>query len=407
MTQRRRSSRAGRDHGGITLLQPAPGAEGAPDPEPRRRPTDALVRAAGLLPLRLFVGITYLYAGVDKLANAHFLTSGDVYSVAGQMAGYARTSPLASLIQAALPAAVPIGLLIALAELAVGLGLLTGLAFRLAAAAGAGLSVLFWLTASWSSTPYFFSPDLPYAFAFLTLALVGDGGIFTLSQRGRCGGPVGDSGAARIGRRSVLQVGILAVITFVAAGAAASLRLLGYGERPAGGTGAAAPTPPSATPSPVATASAEPVASAVATASVAPSVSAAPAASATASASAAPSASAADSGPVIGSLADFASGNSAPFTVPNQVPFAMGPGGPGIMVKLADGRVTAFSAVCTHGHCTVGFDQANMVIACPCHLATYDPAKSAAVLSGPAPLPLPEIPVAVDAGGQIHVTAQG
>ncbi len=63
------------------------------------------------------------------------------------------------------------------------------------------------------------------------------------------------------------------------------------------------------------------------------------------------------------------------------------------------------NAVCTHGRCTVGFDQAAMVIACPCHSATYLPANGAAVLSGRAPLPLPEIPLAIDGAGQIQVTA--
>jgi len=52
-----------------------------------------------------------------------------------------------------------------------------GLAYRLAAAAGASISFLFWLTASWGTAPYFYGPDLPYAAGWLTLALAGHGGL--------------------------------------------------------------------------------------------------------------------------------------------------------------------------------------------------------------------------------------
>jgi hypothetical protein len=78
------------------------------------------VAAAVLLPLRAFLGITCLDAGIDKLVSPHPFVAGDPFSVAGQMAGYAQTSPLAPLIEAAMPAAVAIGLLITLAELAIG-----------------------------------------------------------------------------------------------------------------------------------------------------------------------------------------------------------------------------------------------------------------------------------------------
>ncbi|HEY5629546.1 MAG TPA: Rieske 2Fe-2S domain-containing protein [Candidatus Limnocylindrales bacterium] len=403
------------------MTHPDPGGP-APGTSPRgSRAGGSPLPTLALLPLRVFLGVTYLYAGLDKVANAHFLASGDAFSVATQLAGYARTSPLAPLINASMPLAVPIGFLIALAELAVGLGLLTGLAFRLAAVAGVGLSLLFWLTASWSVTPYFFSPDLPYGVGFLTLALAGDAAlpIWRLSAARRGKGAAARAGematASALGRRAVLEVGLLGVLTLLAAAVGAPLRLLGYGERGAAQTGSATPAPspspaspaPSATPSPTPTptpAGSAPASSSSASASAAPT---APPATQTAvpPTPTAVATGAASGGPVIANVADFASGNSLPFTVPNQVPFAMGPGGPGILVKLGTGSVVAYSAVCTHGRCTVGFDQAAMVIACPCHLATYDPGNSAAVLGGPAPLPLPAIPLAIDGSGQIHVTA--
>jgi rieske iron-sulfur protein len=39
-------------------------------------------------------------------------------------------------------------------------------------------------------------------------------------------------------------------------------------------------------------------------------------------------------------------------------------------------------------------------LACPCHGSVFDPARGAEVVAGPAPRPLPEIPVKVE-GGEI------
>lgn len=390
-----------------------------PSPTAGARWAGHMVPAIGLLPLRVFLGVTYLYAGIDKFANPHFLAPGDPMNVAAQMAGYANSSPLAPLIKAAAPAAIEIGILIALAELAIGLGVLTGLAFRLAAASGAAISLLFWLTASWSSTPYFFSPDLPYAFGFLTLALVGHGGLYALDPLGRraatgtAGVADGAPGAAastesgaRDGasaRRAFLQVGLLALVTLAVAALSLPLRALGYGQR--GSTGAVTPTkvptPAPATPAPT---PAPTEVAPIATASPSAAATAAPTASPTPPPTAVPSVPAA-SGPVIGNTADFASGNGLPFTVPMQAPYAMNPGGPGIMVELPDGSVVAYNAVCTHGRCTVGWDASTSILQCPCHTARFDPAAGATVLSGPAPTPLVSIPVAVGSDGAIHVTA--
>jgi len=57
------------------------------------------------------------------------------------------------------------------------------------------------------------------------------------------------------------------------------------------------------------------------------------------------------------------------------------------------GTVNGFSAVCTHQGCTVG-SVSGGVILCPCHGSRFD-AGTGAVISGPAPRPLPKIPVVV------------
>ena len=66
---------------------------------------------------------------------------------------------------------------------------------------------------------------------------------------------------------------------------------------------------------------------------------------------------------------------------------------PAVLVHLEDGDFAAYSAVCTHQGCTVNYRDGKL--ACPCHGSVFDPARAAAVDAGPAPRPLPEIPVEV------------
>ncbi len=139
------------------------------------------VSAAALLPLRFFLGATFLYAGLDKLLDPSFLDPASPSGIQAQLEGFTRVSPLAPLIQAvALPFPVPIGVLMALGEIAVGLGALTGLAYRLAAAGGAVISVTLLLTASWTVRPYYLGNDLPYLLGWVTLAAAGSGGVLVL-----------------------------------------------------------------------------------------------------------------------------------------------------------------------------------------------------------------------------------
>ncbi len=67
---------------------------------------------------------------------------------------------------------------------------------------------------------------------------------------------------------------------------------------------------------------------------------------------------------------------------------------PVIVVNTAAG-VKAYSAVCTHLGCIVGYDATSKQIVCPCHDGRFSPA-SGGVISGPPPQPLPPVPVAVE-----------
>lgn len=351
------------------------------------------VPAVALLPLRVFVGATFLYAGFDKLLDPRFFDPTSPASIQAQMIGFSRTSPIGGLVRLGEPIAAPIGLLIAIAEVAIGLGALSGLAFRVAAAGGVALSILFWLTASWSIHPYYFGADLPYAAGWIALAIGGHGNLLVPSRflaaaadraapgraTNRRSRASRASDAPSPGRRALLQSGLLAVLALTAASLAVPLRLAGL-ERAAddsGSTdasGAPAPSPGASAggPTPVPTAT-----------------------SSTATASSAPSSS--GSRFAVAKLADVQGKGAAAFTVPFDAPAPLPAGDPGVIVHLKDGTFVAFDAVCTHAGCTVQWDAADGVLFCPCHGAAFDPAHDGAVLDGPTNQPLAALPIVVDA----------
>src|SRR6185437_8035058 len=164
----------------------------------RREPDRAIT--AALLPLRLFIGATFAYAGLDKLTDPTFFDANAPTYIGQQMAGYVRAgSPLSWLLtNLAIPHATFLGALIALGELWVGLATLAGLLTRVAALGGLVLSLTFYLTSSWSIQPYFMGPDLPYALGWLTLLLASpsafslDASFFGAARRAHAGRPEPD-----------------------------------------------------------------------------------------------------------------------------------------------------------------------------------------------------------------------
>ena len=96
-------------------------------------------------------------------------------------------------------------------------------------------------------------------------------------------------------------------------------------------------------------------------------------------------------GNAIASEGEVVPGTAAEFTDPT--------GQPAVLVHLENGDFVAYSAVCTHAQCTVAYN--NGQLACPCHGSVFDPTNGAAVVSGPANRPLPEVPVEVR-DGQVY-----
>jgi thiosulfate dehydrogenase [quinone] large subunit len=281
------------------------------------------------------------------------------------MLAFERTSPLGALVALVRPEAGAIGLLIAVAEVAIGIGALTGLAFRIAAMGGALLSLLFFLTVSWGTRPYYLGPDLPYAVGWLTLALAGHGGLLIPSWVAVMGAApprsaLGSGRSARADaapspeRRALLQSGLLAVIAVAVSSLAVPFRILGV-------------EPPSPAQSPEPSSNRQ-----------------------------------SSNGIGVASTADVDAHTAVAFTVPFDAPAPLPAGDPAIIVRLADGSYVAFDAVCTHAGCTVEWDAADASLACPCHGAVFDPQHGGAAVVGPAQDPLASIPIVVDtASGRI------
>ncbi len=370
-----------------------------------------------ILPLRAFLGVTFLYASLQKLANPTYLDPANAQSVVGQMRTLRHVSPIGPLLGLSLHAPTLVGLLIAFGELAVAVAVLLGLWTRLAAVGGMALSLTFLLTVSWRTTPYYYGADIVFFFAWTVILAFGAANVLSLDgwlhQRartaagleslpalvsvevprlrqlcgrgeacglrpdGRCGRqhcgvfPVAErlrpGVAADVDRRRLLLAGRVAMLAAV--GAAFTGGITAWLGRLAGGTKSTqhdaltAGTPPSHAPS------AKPTAS-------------------TSKASKPPP------GKAIGRATQVPVGQAGRFTDPAS-------GAPAYVVHASGNTFVAFSAVCTHAGCTVQFDSGSQQFVCPCHGGVYD-AHTGRVLAGPPPSPLPNISVHV-VNGEIRV----
>ncbi|MFJ4498700.1 DoxX family protein [Streptomyces sp. NPDC088864] len=132
-----------------------------------------LAREHALLPLRIFLGVTFLYAGLDKLTDSACFHATGPGSIGAQMDSVRDAAAIPGLVDLALHAPAGFGYAIALGELAVGIGTLLGLWSRIAALGGALISLSLWLTVSWQISPYYMGNDLVYLMAWLPLLLAG------------------------------------------------------------------------------------------------------------------------------------------------------------------------------------------------------------------------------------------
>jgi thiosulfate dehydrogenase [quinone] large subunit len=318
-----------------------------------------LAPGAALLPLRLFLGVTFVYAGLQKLSDPGFLHPGAPTYIGTQLHGFAHGTPGGFLLRAfALSQPKLAGVGVALLELAVGLLVIVGLLTRVAAAAGLALNFVLFLTNSWHAYPYFLGSDIVFVFAWLPFVLTGATGQpaleHSLKLRERAHGGPG------LSRRQLLAraAGAVGFAALGLGGVAALAKGPYRGRRTlslAGGKRSSPPAPPQHRPH-------QPAAPAVPRGAVR-----------------------------LGPSSRLPPGAGANYRDPAD-------GQPDIVIRGSDGTLHAFSAVCTHAGCTVGFQGSQ--IFCPCHGGTYDPATGA-VTSGPPPSGLARRKV-LEAGGEIY-----
>src|ERR1700730_16730729 len=137
----------------------------------------AVAPALALFPLRLFLGVTFAYTGVQKLSDPGYLHPGAGTYIGTQLRAFANGTPGGFLLRAfALPHPKLAGVAVALVELAIGLLILAGILTRVAAGVGLLLNLVLFLTNSWKTTPYFLGSDIVFVFAWLPLVLAGASG---------------------------------------------------------------------------------------------------------------------------------------------------------------------------------------------------------------------------------------
>lgn len=334
-------------------------------PSPR-----TLEPGAALLPLRLFLGITFVYAGIQKLSDPGFLHPGAPTYIGTQLHGFASGTPGGFLLRAfALPHPRLAGVGVALLEIAVGLLVTAGLTTRLAAAAGLGLNLVLFLTNSWHTSPYFLGSDIVFVFAWLPFVLTGatgqpalDNGLDHLrrSPRLRLAAPAGRPLPA-LSRREVLHraLGITGLATLGIGGLAALAKGSYHSKSKAAALAGGSSSSPPATPKPTVHHHAR--------------------------------ASLPKGAVRLGPSSRLPANQGGTYRDP-------GDGQPDIVVRDGSGKLHAFSAVCTHAGCTVGYQGGQ--IACPCHGGTFS-AQTGAVTGGPPPSGLAPKQV-IESGGQIY-----
>jgi len=133
-----------------------------------------------LLPLRAYLSVVFLYAGISKIVDPRFLDASAPSSMHAAVLAARPGSPIGGLLGPVQAHAYAFGVLLAVAEVAVGLGTLLGLFTRVAAGGGMLLAMSLWLTVSWGANPWFTSADLVYLFSFTPLLVAGAGEFWSL-----------------------------------------------------------------------------------------------------------------------------------------------------------------------------------------------------------------------------------
>ncbi|MEW2397796.1 DoxX family membrane protein [Streptomyces sp. NPDC046862] len=126
-----------------------------------------------LLPLRVFLGCISIYAGMGKLCDPHYFDGGKRGSMVKWLNTLHPWEVAEPLRQFGLEHPVGAGLVIAFAQVVVGVLTVLGLWQRVAAAFGALLSAALLVTVSWKTVPAYETPDIIYLAAWSPLIIAG------------------------------------------------------------------------------------------------------------------------------------------------------------------------------------------------------------------------------------------
>jgi len=180
--------------------------------------------------LRLWLGVTFTYAGLYKALDGGFLDSHSTTYIGKQLAGFARTSPISPIMQKMIEHATLVGFGTIVLELAIGLATLLGFIEFYAAIGGAGLSFMLWLTASWGTSPYFLASDSAYLVLWLTLAFL----IAPNMKRVKA--------ELSLDRRAVVRVGFVGALSLAFFGVGKMFSSVPVDAKQAAATAASAPS---------------------------------------------------------------------------------------------------------------------------------------------------------------------